>query len=174
MRLKAGDSHTNSSELKEFVDWILGIGDGSHGTLRNCGERIEISEDIQVKDWADPIETICKVTYPELFCGKNIDEHIEDRAILAPTLQIVYEINNYMMSLNPIESQTYYSSDKAYPTESNNDLLASIHTPKFLNTIRCSGVPNHELTLKVGTPIILLRNIELFCRIVQWYTLGYH
>ncbi|XP_052111544.1 uncharacterized protein LOC107469337 [Arachis duranensis] len=46
------------------------------------------------------------------------------------------------------------------PTESNNDLLASIHTPEFLNTIRCSGVPNHELTLKIGTPIMLLRNID--------------
>ncbi|XP_020962284.1 uncharacterized protein LOC107606362 isoform X4 [Arachis ipaensis] len=162
MRLKAGDSHTNSSELKEFGDWILGIGDGSHGTPRDCGERIEIPEDILVKDWDDPIETICKVTYPELFCGKNIDEHIEDRAILAPTLQIVDEINNYMMSLNSTEAQTYYSSDKACPTESNNDLLASIHTPEFLNTIRCSGIPNHELTLKVGTPIMLLRNIDHF------------
>ncbi|KAL1314168.1 hypothetical protein AAHE18_16G169900 [Arachis hypogaea] len=64
------------------------------------------------------------------------------------------------MSLNPAEAQTYYSLNKACPTESYNDLLASIHTPKFLNTIRCSGVPNHELTLKVGTPIMLLRNID--------------
>ncbi|KAL1321297.1 hypothetical protein AAHE18_14G118300 [Arachis hypogaea] len=65
-----------------------------------------------------------------------------------------------MMSLNPFEAQTYYSSDKACPTEQSNDILASIHTPEFLNTIRCSGVPNHELTLKVRTPIMLLRNID--------------
>ncbi|KAL1368709.1 hypothetical protein AAHE18_02G141800, partial [Arachis hypogaea] len=56
--------------------------------------------------------------------------------------------------------QTFFSSDKTCPTEGNNELLASVHTPEFLNTIRCSGVPNHELTLKVGTPIMLIRNID--------------
>ncbi|XP_025692541.1 uncharacterized protein [Arachis hypogaea] len=160
MRLRSGDSNTRSSELKEFADWILGIGDGSHGTPTEQCQKILIPDDILVKDWDDPIEAICKVTYPKLFDGTIADEHIEDRAILAPTLQIVDEINQFMMSLNPTEAQTYYSSDKACPTESNNDLLASIHTPEFLNTIRCSGVPNHELTLKVGTPIMLLRNID--------------
>ncbi|XP_072081071.1 uncharacterized protein [Arachis hypogaea] len=160
MRLRVGDSTERSHDLKQFANWILGIGDGSYGTPRDSGERIEIPDDILVKDWDDPIETICKVTYPELFSGENLDQHIKDRAILAPTLQIVDEINNHMMSLNHIEAHTYYSSDKACPTESNNDLLASIHTPEFLNTINCSGVPNHQLTLKVGTPIMLLRNID--------------
>ncbi|XP_072066853.1 uncharacterized protein [Arachis hypogaea] len=131
MRLKSSDSNSRSSELKEFADWILSIGDGSQGSRSNSGEK-----------------------------GRNIDQQIEDRAILAPTLQLVDEINNYMMSLNPAEAQTYFSSDKACPTEPNNNLLASIHTPELLNTIKCSGVPNHELTLKIGTPIMLLRNID--------------
>ncbi|XP_072074046.1 uncharacterized protein [Arachis hypogaea] len=160
MRLRSSDSNTRSSELKEFADWILGIGDGCHGTPMGQCQKILIPDDILVKDWDDPIEAICKVTYPKLFYRTIADEHIEDRAILALILQVVDEINQFMMSLNPTEAQTYYSSDKACPTESNNDLLASIHTPEFLNTIRCSGVPNHELTLKVGTPIMLLRNID--------------
>ncbi|XP_072088107.1 uncharacterized protein [Arachis hypogaea] len=62
--------------------------------------------------------------------------------------------------LNQTEAQTFYSSDKACETEPANDISASIHTPEFLNTIKCSGVPNHELTLKVGTPIMLLCNID--------------
>ncbi|XP_072052195.1 uncharacterized protein [Arachis hypogaea] len=160
MRLKSSDLNSRSSELKEFADWILSIGDGSQGSRSNTGEKVVIPDDILVSDWVDPIEAICRVTYPESFSGRNIDQQIEDRAILAPTLQLVDEINNYMMSLNPAEAQTYLSSDKACPTEPNNDLLASIHTPELLNTIKCSGVPNHELTLKVGTPIMLLRNID--------------
>ncbi|KAL8473746.1 hypothetical protein ACS0TY_030553 [Phlomoides rotata] len=36
----------------------------------------------------------------------------------------------------------------------------NIHTPEFLNTLKCSGVPDHELNLKVGTPVMLLRNID--------------
>ncbi|CAA0842094.1 PIF1 helicase, partial [Striga hermonthica] len=30
----------------------------------------------------------------------------------------------------------------------------------FLNSIKCYGFPNHELHLKVGTPVMLLRNID--------------
>ncbi|KAH7520864.1 hypothetical protein FEM48_Zijuj08G0191000 [Ziziphus jujuba var. spinosa] len=40
------------------------------------------------------------------------------------------------------------------------DLIGDIHTPKFLNAIKCSGVPNHELKLKIGIPIMLLRNVD--------------
>ncbi|XP_019192717.1 PREDICTED: uncharacterized protein LOC109187011 [Ipomoea nil] len=50
--------------------------------------------------------------------------------------------------------------DSACKSDSNVDLLADVHTPEFLNGIKCSGVPNHELRLKVGTPIMLLRNID--------------
>uniref|UniRef100_A0A0D3CNQ2 ATP-dependent DNA helicase n=1 Tax=Brassica oleracea var. oleracea TaxID=109376 RepID=A0A0D3CNQ2_BRAOL len=33
-------------------------------------------------------------------------------------------------------------------------------TPDFLNTIKVSGLPNHSLRLKVGCPVMLLRNID--------------
>ena len=33
-------------------------------------------------------------------------------------------------------------------------------TYEFLNDIKCSGIPNHELKLKTGAPIMLLRNID--------------
>ncbi|KAL8159306.1 hypothetical protein V2J09_000843 [Rumex salicifolius] len=36
----------------------------------------------------------------------------------------------------------------------------SIFTVDYLNTIRCSGVPNHVLKLKIGVPNMLLRNIN--------------
>jgi hypothetical protein len=34
------------------------------------------------------------------------------------------------------------------------------HTPKFLNTIVFSKLPNHILRLKVGVSVMLLRNID--------------
>jgi len=33
-------------------------------------------------------------------------------------------------------------------------------TPEFLNTLTTSGLPNHKIKLKIGTPIMLLRNID--------------
>ncbi|XP_057734423.1 uncharacterized protein LOC130949817 [Arachis stenosperma] len=33
-------------------------------------------------------------------------------------------------------------------------------TTDVLNSINCSGFPNHQLKLKIGVPVILLRNID--------------
>ncbi|KAF1870416.1 hypothetical protein Lal_00003622 [Lupinus albus] len=36
----------------------------------------------------------------------------------------------------------------------------NVLTPEFLNTLSTSGIPNHKIKLKVGTPIMLLRNLD--------------
>lgn len=33
-------------------------------------------------------------------------------------------------------------------------------TTEFLNEMKCSGIPSHRLKLKVGVPIILMRNLD--------------
>ncbi|XP_057247045.1 uncharacterized protein LOC130589639 [Beta vulgaris subsp. vulgaris] len=35
-----------------------------------------------------------------------------------------------------------------------------IYSTEFLNTIKCSGLPNHSIRLKVGAPVMLQRNID--------------
>lgn len=35
-----------------------------------------------------------------------------------------------------------------------------VYTQEYLNSIKVSGLPNHVLKLKIGTPIMLLRNID--------------
>ena len=59
-----------------------------------------------------------------------------------------------IMNKYPGEGRTYLSADTvaeegmqhAYPTE-------------FLNSITFSGMPPHSMALKVGAPVILLRNL---------------
>jgi len=38
--------------------------------------------------------------------------------------------------------------------------VVDVLTPEFLSSLRTSGLPNHQITLKIGTPIMLLRNID--------------
>jgi len=38
--------------------------------------------------------------------------------------------------------------------------MEHMYTKEFLNTLRFPGMPNHELKLKVGLPVMLLRNIN--------------
>ena len=52
------------------------------------------------------------------------------------------------------------SSDSISNSDSTSNGSAEIHPVEFLNNLKCSGTPNHELMLKVGTPVMLLRNID--------------
>nr|ABO80926.1 hypothetical protein MtrDRAFT_AC144563g48v2 [Medicago truncatula] len=58
------------------------------------------------------------------------------------------------------EEKVYLSYDSPIHCNLNGDHIDDVHTPEFLNTITTSGPPNHKLMLKVGVPVILLRNID--------------
>uniref|UniRef100_UPI00358F85D7 ATP-dependent DNA helicase pif1-like n=1 Tax=Myxine glutinosa TaxID=7769 RepID=UPI00358F85D7 len=109
----------------------------------NCGTIINTSE-----------EMILKV-YPSLSQNYKNHEWLCERAILAPKNDIVQDINATSIQQLPDQSTWYKSVDTVvylddavnYPTE-------------FLNSLQLTGVPRHNLQLKVGAPIMLLRNLD--------------
>jgi ATP-dependent DNA helicase PIF1 len=86
----------------------------------------------------------------------------QDRAILTPKNAIVDLINDHMKKNIPGEEKEDLSYDSPNKDNDNSgvDCPDDIHTTEFLNTINCSGLPNHKLKLKVGVPIMLLRNVD--------------
>jgi ATP-dependent DNA helicase PIF1 len=60
----------------------------------------------------------------------------------------------------------YHSED--YITKAHSD-DARLYEVEFLNTLNYSGLPPHTLTLKVGMPIMLLRNINMDG---EWHSVG--
>jgi len=89
----------------------------------------------------------------------NID-YFQNRAILAPRNSIVDRINEYVLDLLPGEGKIYLSYDSPLANKIGTDAVDDVHTPEFLNTIVAFGLPNHKLRLKVGVPVMLLRNID--------------
>ena len=79
---------------------------------------------------------------------------------MTPKNSIVRQINDYMLDLIPCEAKMYLSYDSSLSTNLNGDAIDVVHTPEFLNTINTPGLPNHKLRLKVGVPVMLLRNID--------------
>ncbi|KAL8162507.1 hypothetical protein V2J09_013996 [Rumex salicifolius] len=55
---------------------------------------------------------------------------------------------------------------KSYPfifkTEGNIDTESNLYQTDYLNCIKCSGLPDHALKLKVGAPVILFQNIDQY------------
>lgn len=59
------------------------------------------------------------------------------------------------------QEKEYLSSDSIDKSEINDESQSfEILTPEFLSTLRTSGLPNHKIKLKIGTPIMLMRNLD--------------
>ncbi|KAL4598101.1 hypothetical protein ACB092_11G035000 [Castanea dentata] len=144
---------------REFAEWILKIGDGE---LSNCEDEtlIEIPHDLLIQPGAHPFNDIVKAAYPDFDTKFNNSKYLEERAILAPTNEVVENINDYMIDLINAEEETYLSADSLCKASSNildQDVMYPI---EFLNSLKFPGIPNHKLRLKVGLPIMLLRNLN--------------
>jgi ATP-dependent exoDNAse (exonuclease V) alpha subunit len=83
--------------------------------------------------------------------------YFSERVILAPRNIDVTEINNAIQSCLAGEGKTYLSADCTFQDGGVRD--DSI-PQECLNTLTLSGMPVHKLTLKIGCPIILLRNVN--------------
>ncbi|XP_052176579.1 uncharacterized protein LOC127790890 [Diospyros lotus] len=141
---------------------VIPKGDETIGSSNDDNAVIDIPDDLLLNASDDLVALIMNSTFPNFTSNVNETEYLQGRAILAPTLNVVETVNEYMISLNVAKANTYLSSDTTCKSYYNVDLLQELHTPEFLNAIRCSVVPNHELKLKVGTPVMLLRNIDHF------------
>ncbi|KAK1362419.1 hypothetical protein POM88_046893 [Heracleum sosnowskyi] len=59
----------------------------------------------------------------------------------------------------PGKSKVYFSSDSICKGSINYESQETMYPTEILNSMKFAGIPNHELKLKVGAPIVLLRNI---------------
>ncbi|XP_048614935.1 ATP-dependent DNA helicase PIF1-like [Brassica napus] len=161
MRLLSNNLSTEEAkELQEFSQWILDIGDGKIGDGNDGEALIDIPEEFLILDADDPVEAISAAVYGDATSLHQKDpKFFQERAILCPTNEDVNIINQHMLDKLDGEERIYLSSDSIDASDkfSVNDQAL---TPDFLNRIKASGLPNHILRLKVGCPVMLLRNID--------------
>ncbi|GJT47303.1 ATP-dependent DNA helicase PIF1-like protein, partial [Tanacetum coccineum] len=111
-------------------------------------------------DSDDHLETMIHETYENWQQQLWDPTYFQDRAILAPTHEEVDKVNARMMSKLSCKETVYYSSDTILDIDVDFNYNESLYSTEFLNSIRMSGIPNHKLALKIGAPIMCLRNID--------------
>ncbi|GAU10056.1 hypothetical protein TSUD_422180, partial [Trifolium subterraneum] len=161
MRLQRSFDPIESENLSCFAKWILDVGDGKIGSFHDGDMVVDIPPDILIHSESNPIGDIVNSIYPELLKNMFVPNFFEDRAILAPTLEVVEQINEYVLSLIPSASKEYLSCDCVSKCDDDTIVDHRWITTEFLNEIKCSGLPNYKLVLKVGVPIMLLRNVDV-------------
>ncbi|XP_035842064.1 uncharacterized protein LOC110923839 [Helianthus annuus] len=161
MRLSVGASISNIQEIHEFAKWLLEVGEGNVGDGNDGEATIEIPNDLLITDSTDPIQSLIDFVYPSVLDRFKDRDYFSERAILAPKNEVVHGINDRLLALFPGEEVEYLSSDSICPTEEINDPLhQDLYNPEVLNSVKVSGLPNHRLVLKLGVPVMLLRNID--------------
>nr|GEY21461.1 hypothetical protein [Tanacetum cinerariifolium] len=95
----------------------------------------------------------------EIFPSFGTNTHLSvdrvSRAILSTKNEHVDNINDMLIDRFPGEDKVYYSFDEA------EDDTHNYYPLKFLNSRNVSRFPPHHLRLKIGCPIIILRNLDL-------------
>lgn len=115
---------------------------------------------VKVSYSGDPIKAIADEIYGDLHHNHGNIESLRHKAILTPLNESVHKINREIMNRLPGNSRVYKSCDticKGSSTYGSDEIL---YPPEYLNTLRFSGMPNHELKLKEGVPIMLLCNLN--------------
>ncbi|XP_021990985.1 uncharacterized protein LOC110887721 [Helianthus annuus] len=161
MRLTIGNNTSETEQTKSFAKWLLDLGEGNIGDTDDLEVTIDIPEDLLIKNSVDPLSSLIDFVYPYLLQLYKNQYYFAERAILAPTNEVIHEINEKLLALFPGEEVEYLSSDSICHTDqAKNPSHANLYSPDVLNGLKISGLPNHRLILKVGVPVMLLHNID--------------
>ena len=134
-----------------FSKMLLQVGEGalpanSEGQVSiptGCGNVIEKPQDLLQK------------VYPNLAQHFRDHDWLCERAILAPKNDTVDLINSKILQPLPGPLKSYKSIDTVADQDD------AVHYPtEFLNSLQPPGMPPHNLMLKEGAPIMLLRNLD--------------
>ena len=98
--------------------------------------------------------------YPNLVENSGNTNYMVGRAILTPKNTDADIISEMVMDRLPGEIKIYPSVDFTDATEDTHRQQPQVYSPEFLRSLKIPDIPPGELKLKVGVPIILLRNLN--------------
>ncbi|XP_022014423.1 uncharacterized protein LOC110913914 [Helianthus annuus] len=117
MRLTVGANTSDIDEIKAFADWLLDLGEGKIGDSDDYEVVIDIPEDLLIKCSEDPMSDLIDFVYPSLLQLYKDKDYFAERAILAPTNEVVQEINEKLLDSFPGDEVEYVSSDSICQTD---------------------------------------------------------
>ena len=150
MRLEQSDAET-----RRFAQWLLDVGHG-RATTRPDGKIVIPSSMI-----ANDVASLVHAIYPSISRHPPPPpEYFLNRMILAPRNADVTKINNMILRDMSGEGRTYVSADSMIE-EAGADRNGQPPVPvEFLRSINASSLPPGDLHVKIGCPLILIRNLS--------------
>lgn len=136
----------------QFSKQLLNIGDGRHPIDK---ETQEISFPENFCQMVPSLQDVIAKVFPNISINYKNHDWLYERAILAPKNKDVNKINHQILLSLPGEIMKYKSFD--ITTDENETVNYPI---EFLNSLEPSGMPPHLLSLKIGAPLMIIRNLD--------------
>jgi hypothetical protein len=146
-----------AAELQQFAEYLLQVGQGTVPTLRLPGNRstnlIPIPQNMLLP--GDNLLNLIRSIYFDIANSALDPEYFVERAILTAKNKDVKVINNLLLNCLPGHTVSYVSHDRTLDEEHQMEMPVEI-----LNTLENGSLPPHQLNLKIGSPIMVIRNID--------------
>jgi ATP-dependent exoDNAse (exonuclease V) alpha subunit len=145
--------NTDDLQEREFAKWQLEVGKGGH---TDEGGNIDLPDHFKCPQ--NSVDSLIDSIYPGIYDqAQHSDQYFSERVILASKNDDVDDLNHHILHRFPGQEHIFHSADSIANNE-NGELL---YPPEYLNSINCSGLPLAHLALKVGAPVMVLRNLNM-------------
>jgi len=153
MRLTAHtDDPVLQSEVADFAEWVLSLGDGTAPAVAREGESdpswITIPDELLVHADGDKIDAIVQAVYKEIPTRYSNVDYLKERAILTPMNETAEKINEHVLSLVPTSEREYLSCDTIGNSSDAVRNQDAFYPVEYLNGIKVNNFPYHRLVLK--------------------------
>ncbi|KAG2194274.1 hypothetical protein INT47_009684 [Mucor saturninus] len=152
MRIAQANTPEDAMQLKNFAAFLLQVGSGVVPTTGGS-DTVPIPPTMLIP--GRNITHLASAVFPNLSPDSATPQFLMGRAILTPKNTEVSRLNNLIIDQFPGELKEYKSVDQG---TNEDDLLA--YPIELLNSLDPGSLPPHNLRLKKGCPIMLLRNLD--------------
>ena len=149
---------------ENYAQWLIELGNGTLPTLTETVDTIRLPDELCL-DEGETLQNLINFVYDDLNRVQpqtdTAFEYFSHRVIVTPLNKNVKAVNTVIQDARPGEISKHLSADSAQSDD------GVIYPPEFLNSLEMSGLPPHQLKLKLGDVVILLRNLDFSAGLVN-------
>ena len=148
--------NTHIEKEASFAKWQLEVGHGEH-TDSSCN--IPIPPHFYCAE--NTVDSLIDTIYPDIHISGHSDQFFSECIILSTMNKKVNTLNETVLAKFPGPAQHFPSVDFISNSEQLGEEDPLLNYPvEYLNEINCGSLPLAKLELKIGCPVMVLKNLD--------------
>ena len=153
-------------EEQDFAQWLLSVGEGRNEENVAVEYAMPLPDHVKIggQTAEEALERFLLATYPGISNpGPRPPGYFTERTILTTRNETVDELNHSILAKCSGVTHTFVGYDKVVHETEERQIAEDVnagYAPEYLATLTPNGFPKAKLEIKVGCPVMLLRNLD--------------